>query len=107
MHSFTPVFRDFVRPWHIGMLYNRDARLAHALLDLIRADGLFVVGDNEPYSVSDGTDYSVPVHGERRGLPHIEIEVRQDLVESEAGQREWAAHLAKWLVRAAAIAQLV
>jgi predicted N-formylglutamate amidohydrolase len=106
MHSFTPVFKDFVRPWHIGMLYNRDARLAHALLDLIRADGRFVVGDNEPYSVSDGTDYSVPVHGERRGLPHIEIEVRQDLIETEAGQREWAAHLAEWLPRAVAAARI-
>lgn len=106
MHSFTPVFKDFVRPWHIGMLYNRDPRLAHALLDLIRADGRFVVGDNEPYSLSDGTDYSVPVHGERRGLPHIEIEVRQDLIESAAGQREWAAHLAQWLPRAVAIANV-
>ncbi|MET0231913.1 MAG: N-formylglutamate amidohydrolase [Rhodanobacteraceae bacterium] len=106
MHSFTPVFKDFVRPWHIGMLYNRDPRLAHALLALIRADGRFVAGDNEPYSVSDGTDYSVPVHGERRGLPHIEIEVRQDLVETGAGQREWAGHLAGWLVRAVEIAQL-
>jgi len=95
-----------VRPWHIGMLYNRDPRLAHALLDLIRADGRFVAGDNEPYAVSDGTDYSVPVHGERRGLPHIEIEVRQDLIESEAGQREWAEHLAGWLVRAVEIAAL-
>ena len=106
MHSFTPVFKDFVRPWHIGMLYNRDPRLAHALLDLIRADGRFVAGDNEPYAVSDGTDYSVPVHGERRGLPHIEIEVRQDLIEGEAGQREWAEHLAGWLVRAVEIAAL-
>jgi len=106
MHSFTPVFKDFVRPWHVGMLYNRDPRLAHAMLDLIRADGRFVAGDNEPYAVSDGTDYSVPVHGERRGLAHIEIEVRQDLIESDAGQREWAAHLARWLEQAARIAQL-
>ena len=106
MHSFTPVFKDFARPWHVGMLYNRDARLAHALLDLIRADGRFVAGDNEPYSVSDGTDYSVPVHGERRGLPHIEIEVRQDLIENESGQRAWAGHLARWLTHAVAIAGL-
>jgi predicted N-formylglutamate amidohydrolase len=106
MHSFTPVFKDFVRPWHVGMLYNRDPRLAHALLDLIRADGRFVAGDNEPYAVSDGTDYAVPVHGERRGLPHIEIEVRQDLIESEAGQREWAGYLAGWLARAVEIVEL-
>ena len=86
MHSFTPVFHDIARPWHIGMLYNRDARLARALLALIRAEGHWVVGDNEPYSVTDRTDYAIPVHGEQRGLPHVEIEVRQDLIADEAGQ---------------------
>ncbi|HKE48394.1 MAG TPA: N-formylglutamate amidohydrolase [Rhodanobacteraceae bacterium] len=100
MHSFTPVFHEVARPWHIGMLYNRDARLSHALLELIRDEGEWVAGDNEPYSVSDGTDYAIPVHGEARGLPHVEIEVRQDLIESEAGQAEWAGRLAGWLKRA-------
>jgi predicted N-formylglutamate amidohydrolase len=99
MHSFTPEFNDVARPWHIGMLYNHDTRLAHALLGLIRAEGRWVVGDNEPYSVSDGTDYAIPVHGEQRGLPHVEIEIRQDLITDEAGQSEWAQHLARWLMR--------
>ena len=99
MHSFTPVHTDVARPWHIGMLYNRDVRLAHALLALIRAEGEWVVGDNEPYSVSDGTDYAIPVHGEQRGLPHVEIEVRQDLIENEAGQAAWARRIAGWLTR--------
>ena len=97
MHSFTPVFNDIARPWHIGILYNRDTRLAHALLALIRAEDRCVVGDNEPYSVSDGTDYAIPVHGEQRGLPHVEIEIRQDLITDEAGQSEWAKRLAGWL----------
>jgi len=100
MHSFTPVFHEVARPWHIGMLYNRDTRLARVLLELIRTEGKWVVGDNEPYSVSDGTDYAIPIHGEQRGLPHVEIEVRQDLIADEAGQREWAERLAAWLVRA-------
>ena len=103
MHSFTPVFHDVARPWHVGMLYNRDARVAHVLLELIRSEGEWVVGDNEPYAVGDGTDYAIPVHGERRGLPHVEIEVRQDLIADEAGQREWAGRLADWLARARAI----
>jgi predicted N-formylglutamate amidohydrolase len=106
MHSFTPVFHDVARPWHVGMLYNRDVRLAHVLLALIRAEGEFVVGDNEPYSVSDGTDYAIPMHGEKRGLPHVEIEVRQDLIADEAGQRAWAARLASWLSRAREIGNL-
>jgi len=97
MHSFTPVFHEVARPWHIGMLYNRDTRLAHALLSLIRSEQRWVVGDNEPYSVSDGSDYAIPVHGERRGLPHVEIEIRQDLIADEPGQDEWARLLAGWL----------
>jgi predicted N-formylglutamate amidohydrolase len=99
VHSFTPVFKDVARPWHVGMLYHRDARVAHALLELIRAEGRWVVGDNEPYSVSDGTDYAIPVHGEQRGLAHVELEVRQDLIAEEAGQAEWAERIAGWLTR--------
>ena len=97
LHSFTPVFKGIARPWHAGILYNRDARLAHPLLRLLRAEGDLVVGDNEPYAVSDQTDYTVPIHGERRGLPHVEIELRQDLIAEPAGQAEWAARLARLL----------
>jgi len=100
VHSFTPVFHDVARPWHLGMLYHRDARLAHALLALIRAEGDWVVGDNEPYSVSDATDYAIPVHGEKRGLAHVELEVRQDLIVDEKGRREWAERIAAWLTEA-------
>ena len=59
-----------------------------------------MVGDNEPYAVSDLTDYTVPVHGERRGLPHVEIEIRQDLIAEAAGQAAWAARLAQLLPEA-------
>ncbi|HJU38738.1 MAG TPA: N-formylglutamate amidohydrolase, partial [Tahibacter sp.] len=100
MHSFTPVYAGVARPWQVGLLYHRDARLAHALIARIRAERRWTVGDNEPYSVSDGTDYAIPVHGERRGLVHAEIEIRQDLIESEAGQAEWGDHFATWIVEA-------
>ncbi len=85
LHSFTPVFRGVSRPWHVGVLFNRDARLAHPLLGLLRAEGDLTVGENEPYRVTDLTDYTVPVHGERRGLPHVEIEIRQDLIARARG----------------------
>jgi len=90
MHSFTPVFKDFERPWHVGVLYNRDTVLAGIVLDLLRQEDGLVVGDNEPYFVSDLTDYTIPVHGEKRSLPHVEVEIRQDLISEEQGQREWA-----------------
>jgi predicted N-formylglutamate amidohydrolase len=97
LHSFTPVYKGVRRPWHAGILYNRDARLAHALLALLRAEGDLVVGDNEPYRVSDLTDYTVPVHGEKRGLLHVEIEIRQDLIAAPAEQLRWARRLARLL----------
>lgn len=90
VHSFTPVFKGVARPWHIGLLYNRDNRLAKALSAVLAREKGLMVGDNEPYSVSDATDYTIPVHGEQRGVPHIEIEIRQDLIADEAGQRAWA-----------------
>ena len=97
LHSFTPVFHSVSRPWHVGVLFNRDARLARALLDLLRAEGDLVVGENEPYRVTDLTDYTVPVHAERRGLPYVEIEIRQDLVLEPEGQAAWGARLARLL----------
>src|SRR6266478_1072132 len=97
LHSFTPVFKGVARPWHAAVLYNRDPRLAHSLFALLNAEDGLVVGDNEPYRVSDLTDYTVPVHGERRGLPHVEIEIRQDLISEPAGQTAWAERLARLL----------
>jgi predicted N-formylglutamate amidohydrolase len=100
MHSFTPVFKGFVRPWHVGVLYNRDPGLALILFDLFCKEGDLVVGDNEPYHVSDASDYGIPVHGERRQIPHVEIEIRQDLIADEKGQRGWAERLIRLLLQA-------
>ena len=97
MHSFTPVYKGVARPWHSGVLYNRDPRFAHLLMELLRGEEGLVVGDNEPYSVTDHTDYTIPVHGERRGLHHTAIEIRQDLIAEEAGQQEWGARMARLL----------
>ena len=100
MHSFTPVFKGAARPWHAGLLYNRDPRFAEILMALLQREEGLLIGDNEPYSVSDASDYTIPVHGERRGLPHVEIEIRQDLIADTSGQRAWGALLARLLPRA-------
>ena len=100
LHSFTPMFKGIARAWHIALLYNRDARLAHRLLALLREVPHLVVGDNQPYFVSDTTDYTIPVHGERRGLPHALIEIRQDLIADDGGQRRWSGILARVLPQA-------
>jgi predicted N-formylglutamate amidohydrolase len=95
LHSFTPVYAGIARPWHIGTLYHRDTRLPPLLLKQLRAEPDLVVGDNEPYAVSDETDYTIPVHGEARGLMNTGIEIRQDLLADPAGQIEWADRLAR------------
>ena len=97
MHSFTPVFKGESRAMQVGVLYNRDVRLANIMLDLLREEGDLVVGDNAPYAVSDVTDYGVPVHAERRGLPHVELEIRQDLITDETGQAAWGTRLERLL----------
>ncbi len=95
LHSFTPVYAGAARPWHIGTLYHRDKKVAPSLLRLLRAEGDLVVGDNEPYAVSDATDYTIPVHGEARGLMNTGIEIRQDLIGDQAGQMQWAERLTR------------
>jgi predicted N-formylglutamate amidohydrolase len=95
LHSFTPVYASIARPWHIGTLYQRDTRLPRLLLKQLRGEGDLVVGDNEPYAVSDETDYTIPVHGEARGLMNTGIEIRQDLIADPAGQQQWADRLAR------------
>ena len=105
VHSFTPVFEKFERPWQIGLLYEHDARLVAPLRDALLAENpALVIGDNEPYAIRGPSDYTIPVHGQARGLPHIEIEIRQDLIAEPAGQRHWAALLVRALNQAVAAA---
>jgi len=97
LHSFTPVYAGVRRPWHIGTLYHHDTTLPPLLLKELRREADLVVGDNEPYAVSDTTDYTIPVHGEARGVINSGIEIRQDLITDESGQQQWAERLARVL----------
>jgi predicted N-formylglutamate amidohydrolase len=89
-HSMTDTYHGVRRAMHGAVLYNRDRRFAGLVLEALRREPNLIVADNEPYFVSDDTDYTIPRHGEARGLPHVEIEIRQDLVCDAAGQTEWA-----------------
>jgi predicted N-formylglutamate amidohydrolase len=96
-HSMTNIYKGVSRPMHAAVLYNRDRRFAGLVLDALRRNDGLIVADNEPYFVSDETDYTIPQHGERRGLPHVEIEIRQDLVSDDAGQAQWAQRITRAL----------
>ncbi|MCX7361944.1 MAG: N-formylglutamate amidohydrolase [Alphaproteobacteria bacterium] len=94
MHSFTPVMAGFVRPWHVGVLWNDDPRLPHPLLDELRRDPSLVVGDNEPYSARDPYEYTLAAHAKPRAIPYCSLEVRQDLIDTPAEARAWGRRLA-------------
>lgn len=97
IHSFTPVMNGFQRPWHVGILWDKDPRMAVPALAALRREAGLVVGDNEPYSAREPAGYTVRTHAEKRGLPHLNVELRQDLIATDAGTAEWAARLARVL----------
>jgi predicted N-formylglutamate amidohydrolase len=89
IHSFTESWKATPRPWHVGILWDKDARLAKPLLDNFYAEGDLIVGDNEPYSGHLEGD-CLWQHGTERGLANAIIEIRQDLIRDAAGQAAWA-----------------
>jgi predicted N-formylglutamate amidohydrolase len=88
VHSFTPIFREVRRPWQIGILWDKDPRIPVPLIKSLRAQGI-AVGDNEPYSGKAPADHTVDHHAEVGGLPHVSIEIRQDLIDHPEGVTRW------------------
>ena len=98
IHSFTPQLRGRLpRPWHVAVLHShRDERLARAVLRRLMAEPDLFVGDNEPYSGHLPGD-SIDRHALAPGRLNVLIELRQDLIETEAQQESWAERLAPLL----------
>jgi predicted N-formylglutamate amidohydrolase len=90
IHSFTPVMNGFVRPWHIGVLWDKDPRIAVPLIENLSRRRDLVVGDNEPYSAREPAGYTMLRHAVPAGLPHALLEIRQDLIDTATGAGEWA-----------------
>jgi len=101
VHSFTPVFKGNKREFELGILFNRDPRLGQLLLDRLALEADIRAMVNEPYAVSDATDYTIPQHAEARNIPHVMLEIRNSLITNEANQLQWASMLADWLRQAA------
>jgi predicted N-formylglutamate amidohydrolase len=95
IHSFTPELHGVARPWHVGVLWDADPRIPVPLLAALRADPALVVGDNQPYSAREPAGYTVRHHAVSRSLPHVAIELRQDLIEGQDGAERWARLLAR------------
>lgn len=99
VHSFTPVYNGTERPWHIGILYDRDESLSAPMLAALREDTGLVVGANEPYSPGDRVYHTLDRHGQSQGLPSVMIEIRNDLLATPNQQEEWGLKLATILKR--------
>lgn len=97
VHSFTPKMNGVSRPWHCGVLWDRDPRLPRPLLDALRAEPGLRVGDNQPYSGRGPANYTVSRHAASLGRPHVCLEVRQDLLGDATGVAQWAERLARLL----------
>lgn len=97
VHTFTPTMAGTARPWHVGVLWDRDEASARRLIDDLRAVEGLVVGDNEPYSGRHPSDYTIDHHAEAAGLPHVCIEVRQDQLESPWGVERWVRLLSRMI----------
>ena len=97
VHTCTPVYDRVVRPWHIGIMWDKDPRIPAPLIAHFNAIEEICIGDNEPYSGRHPHDFTIDHHAEPAGLPHVGIEVRQDLVDSAQGARKWAGILADGL----------
>ncbi len=99
IHSFTPQLRSdpAPRPWDVGFLWRQDGAFATRLLEAMGETGDLLLAHNEPYRIDDEGDYTIPVHGEARRIPHVLLEIRNDRIASPEGQAEFAARLASAL----------
>ena len=93
IHSFTDIWRGVPRPWHVGILWDRDQAIARAMIRGFAAQGGLVVGDNEPYHGALEGD-TLNTHATKPGLPHVLIEIRQDLIAAKSGVDEWVERVA-------------
>ena len=94
VHSFTPVMQGFERPWHVGVLFGSDTRIAEPLIAALSADPEICVGANKPYSGYDLYGYTIETHAMPKGYPNILIEIRQDLIDTQNGAEAWAVTIA-------------
>ncbi len=90
IHSFTPLFGGAARPWHVGVLWDKDGRMAKPMLAALESVPDLCVGDNLPYSGRHPSDYTIDYHAESSGLPHLCLEVRQDLLLTTPGVERWS-----------------
>lgn len=107
LHSFNRTYDGFARPWDVGAQYNRAPEFSKCINQLLGCDEALCIGDNQPYPVNDATHYTIPVHGEQRGIAHTMLEVCNDLLCDRDGQAMWAKRLVDVLEEARGLCGLI
>ncbi|APD12291.1 hypothetical protein NA29_08500 [Pandoraea sputorum] len=90
LHSCTPYWQGQHRPWEIGISWSGDERVARPVIERLQARPDICTGDNQPYALDIGIDFTTPEHAIRRGLAHLQVEFRQDLIADAVGAIYWA-----------------
>jgi predicted N-formylglutamate amidohydrolase len=98
IHSMTASLAGQSRPWEIALSSHLDRSLTNPVLAALVRPGDVIVGDNQPYDLDPEVDYTIPFHALRRGLPHLQVEFRQDRITDPAAQRQWAQRFAQALM---------
>jgi len=96
VHSFTPIYNGVARPWQAGILFRKSARFGRALVQALGGPAAGIA-ENQPYQIDDESDYTVPIHGEARGLDAVLVEIRQDLISRGVDAADWGLRLARAL----------
>ena len=99
VHSFTPVYKGQERPWHLGVIHGRDGRGHAAFLAALGDVDDLNIGVDQPYTVDMDVDFTLPIHAEGCGVAYVELEIRQDMIGTPQGQRDWGVRLAPVLER--------
>lgn len=102
VHSYTPTLHDHPsedRPWDVGILWDKDPRIARPLIETLAGEADLNIGENQPYTGHDEMGHSIRRHAERRGLPHVLAEIRQNLIDNETGAAAWARRMEEALRR--------
>lgn len=102
IHSFAPEYDGLQRPWHVGVLWNEDNRMAGPVMAALAADKTILVGDNEPYTARDevGHGYAIHTHAESKQYPHVMLEIRGNEIDTLEKASFWADKIAHALLEA-------
>ena len=90
LHSFTPIFGGIQRPWHIGVIWNKGKDISEQLIKNLRLHDDLVIGNNQPYRAVDPHGYTIDTHAEKLSYPHLLLEIRQDLIDTDEKAQHWA-----------------